>query len=683
MTNKFLFSKAFWGFLLFLFFLLAYSLTLCPAVFWWDSGELIANIAVLGIPHRPGFPIYILLGKFFSFLPFFNLALKINFLSALFSAFSLLTFYFAFFEILDLMKERKMSLYPPHPDPLPEGERELHKFYFPLFGGGEKKIQTTFSAVAFLLVLGFTYSFWIQAVRAEVYSLSILFFALLLFLSLRYLKTHHLKYVCLFFFLFGLGLGNHHLSLLSTIPALFFLLGLTCSDRGCTPVRKGGVGVQPPPQQEGNESVIRHPSFVINLRRFPLYLLFFLSGLSVYLYLPIRSISNPLLAWGDTQSLSGSASSVFALESLKNLNLNFLSDMGDNILGIIYLFYDQLTLVCFLISLLGVIFLAKHSKKFLIFFLLLVMGNCASIIFMTTEFISTNPDLHGYLLFSLFSLAFLYGLGVFFIMDGIRNHSSIIRHWSLVIFLLISFIPLSKHFTYANLSNNRIAHNYGYNTIHHLDSNSVLFVDNVNLSFILRELQYAEGTRRDVKIIERGFLNFDWYADQKRSEFRSTGKELKDLFSGIPDHLSGKALFYAILKKCLYQNTPTYMEFTEGDSDLVNYLIPSGYVFKLSKKRMDQIPEEILLSQKRWEKNGFFDLGDDKFQKDWDAQRVFALSLYRLGLFYEKKGMISYALDKFEQVRKIDPHNEELLAKIEELRKDQRLSGMTNSDSAF
>ncbi|MCK4426856.1 MAG: DUF2723 domain-containing protein [candidate division Zixibacteria bacterium] len=625
MTNKFFLSKAFWGLLLFLFFLLAYTLTLCPTVFWWDSGEFIANIAVLGIAHRPGFPIYILLGKFFSFLPFFNLALKINFLSALLSAFSLLTLYFAFFEILDL--------------------------FFPKIA--QKKTQAVVSASVFLLVLGFTYSYWIQAVRAEVYSLSILFFALLLFLSLRYLKSRHLKYIYLFFFVLGLGLGNHHLSLLSTIPALFFLL--LCSS-------------------PHNESVIRNSSLVINLQRLPLYLLFFLSGLSVYLYLPIRSISNPILAWGDTQSVSGSASSVFALESLKNLNLNFLSNIGEKISGLFYLFYDQLTLVCFLVSILGMIVLAKYGKRFLIFLLLLIAGNCASVVFMTTEFISTNPDLHGYLLSSLFSLAFLYGLGVFFMIDGIRNRSSIIRHSSLVIFLLISFIPLSKHFTYANLSNNRIAHNYGYNTIHHLDSNSVLFVDNVNLSFILRELQYAEGTRRDVTIIERGFLSFDWYVDQKRSEFGSIGKELKDLFSGIPDHLSGKALFYAILKKCLDRNIPTYMEFTERDSSLVNYLIPSGYVFKLSKKRTDQIPEEILLGQKKWEKNGCFDLNDDNFQKDWDAQRVFAFSFYRLGLFYEKRGMTSYALDKFEQVRKIDPHNEELIARIKELKKAQRLS---------
>jgi len=612
-TKQSLFSKRSLGLFLFPFFLLIYVFTLCPTVFWWDSGELIANIAVLGIPHRPGFPIYILLGKFFSFLPFFNLALKINFLSALFSAFALLTLYFAFFELSNL--------------------------FFP--GVGQKKKQVAISALAFLLVFGFTYSFWIQAVRAEVYSLNTLFFALLLLLSLRYLRTHYPKYIFLFFFLLGLGLGNHHLSLLSTTPALFFLL---LSSSGIT-----------------------RSSFGITLRRFTLYVFSFLLGLSVYLYLPIRSLASPVLAWGDTRSISGSTSSVFAIESLRNLSFNFLFDIEEKILGMIHLFYDQITLLCLLISLLGMIFLAKYGKRILLFLLLLIMGNCASVIFMTTEFISTNPDLHGYLTFSLFSLAFLYGLGIFFLTDQIKSGSSTIRHSALVIFLLISLIPLSKHFAYANLSNNRIAHNYGYNTIQHLDSNSVLFVNNVNLSFILRELQFAEKVRRDVKIIERGLLSFDWHADQTR-------KELRNFLSDIPTHTSGDALFYALLNQCLNRNIPTYLEFTERDSNLVNYLIPSGYVFKLSKTRMNRIPEEILLSQKEWEKDVFFNLNNNSFQRDWDAQRVFALSLYRLGLFYEKRGLFSYALDKFEQVRKIDPQNQRLVSKIEELKKAQNLS---------
>ncbi len=611
----------------FAFFLGIYTKTLCPTVFWWDSGELIANIAVLGIPHRPGFPIYVLLGRFFSLLPIGGLAVKVNFLSALFASFSLVIFYKIFRETLTL--------------------------FFP--AAAKKRDSALVSAVCFLLVFAFTYSFWIQATRAEVYSLTTLFFALLLFLSLRYLKTRHPGHMYFFFFLFGLGLGNHHLSLLSTAPALFFLL-LFLSNR--------------------NEGVIHNSSWVTALRRFPLYFSFFLLGLSVYLYLPIRSFSNPVLAWGDTQSVSGSVSSVFALESLRELDFGFLYNIGDKIVGMIHLFYGQLTLACFLISLLGMLLLSKRAKKTLIFFLLLIMANCASVIFMTTEFIPTNPHLHGYLLPSLLSLAFLYALGGLLIIDRIRSRFPVIRQWSLVIFVLISFIPLYKHVTYADLSSNRIAYDYGYNIIRPLDSNSVLFVDNVNLSFVLRELQYAEQVRPDVKVIERGLLGFHWYAAQKR-------KELRGHFLPIPDHLFGEALFYATLKKSVDKNIPTYMEFTEGDSHLVNHLIPSGYVFKVSKRSVGRIPEGILSTQKEWEEDIFSRLDNHDFTIDCDAQRVFALSLYRLGLFYEKKGMFSSALEKFQQVREIDPYNEELLAKIEEITETQKVSGIANSNSAF
>jgi hypothetical protein len=156
----------------FIFFTAVYGLTLCPAVFWWDSGELIANIAVLGIPHRPGFPIYVLLGKLFSLLPFWTMAFKVNLLSSLFASFSLVVLLKAFKSFIRLF--------------FPEME-------------GQKGIVLV-SGLSFLLALGFTYSFWIQAVRAEVYSLNILFFSLLLLLAIKYLENGEIKYICLFFF---------------------------------------------------------------------------------------------------------------------------------------------------------------------------------------------------------------------------------------------------------------------------------------------------------------------------------------------------------------------------------------------------------------------------------------------------------------------------------------------------
>jgi len=609
---------------IFIFFLAVYTITLCPTVFWWDSGELIANIAVLGIPHRPGFPIYVLLGKLFSLLPFWSFALKVNFLSSLFASFSLVIFYKIF--------QKSLNLFFP----------EIAK----------KRESVLVSGFSFLLVLGFTYSFWIQAVRAEVYSLNVLFFSLLLLSSIIYLKDGKINYIYLFFFLSGLGLGNHHLSLLSSTPALLFLL--LCSSAH-------------------NESVIRHSSFVINLRRFPLYTLFLLLGLSVYLYLPIRSLSHPPLAWGEVESFSASANSILALDTIKNLNLEFLSGIITKTSQIFLLFSDQLTFLCFTVSLLGLLLLLQHKRRILAFLLLVIGGNCAVVIFVTTDFISTNPDLHAYLIFSIFALAFSYGMGVFFISNNIRHPSSVIRHLVLIVFGAISLFPMFKHYQEANLSKNRIAHNYGLSVISDLDSNSVLFVDNVNLNFILRELRYGEGIREDVTILDRGLLNFDWYVEQRR-------RQEKALFSGIPENLMGEPLFGTLLKRCLTLDKPTYIEFTEKDSSLVNHLIPRGYVFKVYKTRIDRFSEEDLVTQRNWDVNNPFNPEEEVFQRDWDAKRVFALSFYRLGLFYEWKGMTSYALDRFSQVKKVDPENEELILKIKNLEAFDALSGTSHPE---
>lgn len=69
-----------WGILAFIFIgsLVVYWMTSARSVFWWDSGELIASVSSLGIAHRPGFPIYILLAKMFSFLPFGTITFKVN-----------------------------------------------------------------------------------------------------------------------------------------------------------------------------------------------------------------------------------------------------------------------------------------------------------------------------------------------------------------------------------------------------------------------------------------------------------------------------------------------------------------------------------------------------------------------------------------------------------------------------
>lgn len=59
-----------------------YVFTLAPTVVGGDSGELAAVGATLGVAHPPGYPLYTLLAKLFTFVPWGGVAHRVNLLSA-------------------------------------------------------------------------------------------------------------------------------------------------------------------------------------------------------------------------------------------------------------------------------------------------------------------------------------------------------------------------------------------------------------------------------------------------------------------------------------------------------------------------------------------------------------------------------------------------------------------------
>ena len=66
-----------------------YLLTLAPSTAMWDTSEYIAAAYVLGIPHPPGNPFFVLIGRVFAMLPLgANVAMRINVLAASASALS-------------------------------------------------------------------------------------------------------------------------------------------------------------------------------------------------------------------------------------------------------------------------------------------------------------------------------------------------------------------------------------------------------------------------------------------------------------------------------------------------------------------------------------------------------------------------------------------------------------------
>src|SRR6266498_3908642 len=60
-----------------------YLLTLAPSVTFFDSGEFITAIHSLGSPHSPGYPLFVQFAKPFTWLPFGNIAYRVNIATAI------------------------------------------------------------------------------------------------------------------------------------------------------------------------------------------------------------------------------------------------------------------------------------------------------------------------------------------------------------------------------------------------------------------------------------------------------------------------------------------------------------------------------------------------------------------------------------------------------------------------
>ncbi len=177
----------------------------------WDCGEFASSAYKLQVPHSPGAPFFVLIGRLFM-SPFgpANAATGINGMSAIASGFTIL---FLFWTITHFAKKIVSKA----------GE---------VLNGGQ---IAGIIAAGVVGALAFTFSdtFWYDAVEGEVYALSSFFTALIFWLMLKWETevteeqasgiTGHFtradRYIVVIFFLMGLSIGVHLLNLL-TIPAM-------------------------------------------------------------------------------------------------------------------------------------------------------------------------------------------------------------------------------------------------------------------------------------------------------------------------------------------------------------------------------------------------------------------------------------------------------------------------------
>ncbi len=170
----------------------------------WDCGEFVSSCFKVQIPHPPGAPLFVLIGRFFIVLFGDNpmtAAKAVNVMSALASGFTIL---FLFWSITHFARRIVKQT--------TDGDFTTGQL-FSIMGAG----------IVGALAYTFSDSFWYSAVEGEVYALSSLFTALVFWAILKWEheadKPGADRWIVFIFFMMGLSIGVHLLGLL-TIPAI-------------------------------------------------------------------------------------------------------------------------------------------------------------------------------------------------------------------------------------------------------------------------------------------------------------------------------------------------------------------------------------------------------------------------------------------------------------------------------
>ena len=194
------------GWVVFFVATLSYLLTMEPTTSLWDCSEFIATSYKLEVGHPPGAPLFMMLARLAALLTPSpeQVPMMINAMNCVASGFCIL---FLFWTITHLARRMTSRA---------NGEDiSLHRMVLILGSGAVGALS-----------YAFTDTFWFSAVEGEVYALSSMFTALVVWLMLKWEENAHratsMRWIIFIAYLMGLSIGVHILNLL-TIPALVMI----------------------------------------------------------------------------------------------------------------------------------------------------------------------------------------------------------------------------------------------------------------------------------------------------------------------------------------------------------------------------------------------------------------------------------------------------------------------------
>ncbi len=576
--SRFKNPKSLIGGIVFLVSLITYIKTLAPTTSFWDCGEFIATSYTLGIPHPPGSPLFILVGRIFSMIPFVeDIGLRVNFISPLLSAFAAMFTYLIIVRLIEMWQGKAASV--------------------------EQQIIHYASGAIGALAFAFSDSQWFNSVEAEVYAASLFLTAIVVWMILVWAENsddpNSDRWILMIFYTIGLAIGVHLLNVLTLITvfmiiyfqrkkitlesAVFFSAFAALSFIAIYPGIVKGIPFLL--NEVGFLPVFAAPVVLIFAIRYTVLnkqrltslvlvsFLLVLIGYSTYSLIYIRSGLNPEIdenapdttekfvkylnreQYGDWSIFDRKAS----LERSPNAALytanprtataaevnKFLWDYQIKKMFVRYFGWQFIGkgdakgpdgLIADTISfrgllglpfLLGLIGLLHHFwrdwRRASAVMILFIMTGIAIVIYLNQ--IDPQPRERDYAYTgAFFAFALWIGIGASAILENIRDFLHLETRkrnniLALAAVVMIAAIP-AKMFAFNYFEHSRdgnyVAWDYSKNILESCEPNAIVFTNGDNDTFPLWYLQTVEGIRRDVRVVNLSLLNTSWYIKQLR-----------------------------------------------------------------------------------------------------------------------------------------------------------------------
>lgn len=435
--------------------LLLYLANQTKSIYGGDGGDLVTAALVGGIPHPPGYPLYTFLGFLLTRISLFTPAYRVGFLSSISSILTLIVF----FMILKLFVKNQLI------------------------------------ALVTVLTLGTTYLFWLYSIVPEVFALNNLFTVLLIYLFINFLKKKNIKYLYLWFLVFGLGLTHHHTILLILPASVYF---------------------------------IYKNKKLLNIKYTVGCFLLFTLGLIPYIYLPIAASFSPALNWDNPQTLPNFIHLVtragYGTFKIGNYVGDTIIQRGLSLLAAFkYLFYDFRLLGSFFI-LLGFYLALKKKEETYRYIILLFFTSILFIIY--ASFPLSNDFLVGtferFLLFPEILLSILLALGIEVFAQKLKKLPLLSKLPLNIYYSIFLVIPLGL-FILNNpklsiLSQDDLPEKMATDILNTVEPNSVLIASTDTTLFSLFYVYHWKKDWSQVKLIHSSKLNYpDYRSDLKVS----------------------------------------------------------------------------------------------------------------------------------------------------------------------